>query len=81
MHDKVFYDEMWETINQSGTWEGEVWNRRKDGEAYLERLIITAVKNNAGMVTNYVATMTDITSSKEASEEIPSCKQPSPQKT
>ena len=70
MHDKVFYDEMWETINQSGTWEGEVWNRRKDGEAYLERLIITAVKNNAGMVTNYVATMTDITSSKEASEEI-----------
>ena len=70
MHDKAFYDAMWETLNLSGTWEGEVWNRHKNGEAYLERLTITAVKNNAGKVTNYVATMTDITSSKEASEEI-----------
>jgi diguanylate cyclase (GGDEF)-like protein/PAS domain S-box-containing protein len=70
LHDKVFYDAMWETLGKSGTWEGEVWNRRKNGEAYLERLIITAVKNDAGKVTNYVATMTDITSSKEASEEI-----------
>lgn len=70
MHDAVFYDDMWETINQAGTWEGEVWNRRKNGEAYLERLIITAVRNDRGKVTNYVATMTDITSSKQASEEI-----------
>ncbi|WP_052177808.1 EAL domain-containing protein [Methylotenera sp. G11] len=70
MHDKVFYETMWEVISQTGTWEGEVWNRRKDGEAYLEHLIITAVKNDAGKVTNYVATMTDITSSKQASEEI-----------
>jgi diguanylate cyclase (GGDEF)-like protein/PAS domain S-box-containing protein len=69
-HEKVFYEAMWEAINKSGTWEGEVWNHRKNGEAYLERLIITAVKNDAGKVTNYVATMTDITSSKEASEEI-----------
>ena len=70
MHDKVFYDAMWDTLHQSGTWEGEVWNRRKNGEAYLERLIITAVRNAGGKVTNYVATITDITSSKEASEEI-----------
>ena len=69
-HEKVFYEAMWEVISQTGTWEGEVWNHRKNGEAYLERLIITAVKNDAGKVTNYVATMTDITSSKEASEEI-----------
>jgi diguanylate cyclase (GGDEF)-like protein/PAS domain S-box-containing protein len=70
LHDKVFYEAMWEKLYQSGAWEGEVWNRRKNGEAYLERLIITAVKNDGGKVTNYVATMTDITSSKEASEEI-----------
>lgn len=70
MHDAAFYEEMWKTIHQNGTWEGEVWNRRKNGEAYLERLIITAVKNEFGKVTNYVATMTDITSSKQASEEI-----------
>jgi diguanylate cyclase (GGDEF)-like protein/PAS domain S-box-containing protein len=70
LHDKVFYEAMWETLDRSGKWEGEVWNRRKGGEAYLERLIITAVKNDSGKVINYVATMTDITSSKEASEEI-----------
>ena len=70
LHDKVFYEAMWQTLQQSGTWEGEVWNRRKDGEAYLERLVITAVKNDDGKIINYVATMTDITSSKEASEEI-----------
>jgi len=69
-HDPVFYEMMWEAIRQTGTWEGEVWNHRKNGEAYLEHLIITAVKNVAGKVINYVATMTDITSSKEASEEI-----------
>jgi diguanylate cyclase (GGDEF)-like protein/PAS domain S-box-containing protein len=70
MHDKVFYDAMWDALHRSGTWEGEVWNRRKNGEAYLERLIITAVRNDDGKVTNYVATITDITSSKEASDEI-----------
>jgi diguanylate cyclase (GGDEF)-like protein/PAS domain S-box-containing protein len=70
LHDKSFYDDMWESINRKGTWEGEVWNRRKNGQAYLEYLIITAVKDNSAKVTNYVATMTDITMRKEASDEI-----------
>lgn len=70
LHDKSFYDAMWETIRRKGTWEGEVWNRRKNGQAYLEYLIITVVKDNAGKIINYVATMTDVTMRKEASDEI-----------
>lgn len=70
LHDKSFYAAMWESILRIGTWEGEVWNRRKNGQAYLEYLIITAVKDNAGKITNYVATMTDVTMRKEASDEI-----------
>lgn len=69
-HDADFYDNMWTSINEMGIWEGEVWNRRKNGEVYPEHLIITAVKDNAGVVTNYVATLNDITVHKAAAEEI-----------
>jgi diguanylate cyclase (GGDEF)-like protein/PAS domain S-box-containing protein len=67
---KHFYADMWESINHTGAWYGEIWNRRKNGEVYPEYLTITSVKNAAGITTNYVATMTDITSSKAASDEI-----------
>jgi diguanylate cyclase (GGDEF)-like protein/PAS domain S-box-containing protein len=69
-HDKAFYKEMWDSINQTGTWDGEIWNRRKNGEVYLEHLIVTAVKDRNGNVSNYVGTLTDITKSKAASDEI-----------
>ncbi|OIR04419.1 cyclic di-GMP phosphodiesterase Gmr [mine drainage metagenome] len=68
--DKAFYQEMWECLNETGVWEGEIWNRRKSGEVYPEHLTITAVKDASGIVTNYVATLTDITMSKAASDEI-----------
>lgn len=61
---------MWSSINNTGKWEGEIWNRRKSGEIYPEHLTITAVKNDADVVTNFVATLTDITMNKAASEEI-----------
>lgn len=67
---KVFYSDMWESINNAGTWEGEIWNRRKNGEVYPEYLTITAVKDVTGIVNNYVGTFTDITLSNAASEEI-----------
>lgn len=70
--DKAFYAKMWESINGTGVWEGEIWNRRKNGDVYPEHLAIAAVKDNSGNVTNYVATITDITMSKAASEEIES---------
>lgn len=67
---KEFYADMWKDINDTGAWEGEIWNRRKSGEIYPEHLTITVVKNSAGIITNYVATFTDITTSKAASDEI-----------
>lgn len=69
-HDASFYDAMWESINNQGMWEGEIWNRRKGGEVYPEYLNITAVKDSNGLVTNYVATFTDITQIKNAEIEI-----------
>ncbi|MGZ8984642.1 MAG: putative bifunctional diguanylate cyclase/phosphodiesterase, partial [Methylotenera sp.] len=65
-HDAAFYAAMWESIHSTGNWKGEVWNRRKNGEIYPERLTVTAVKDMEGIVTNYVATLTDITMSNAA---------------
>jgi diguanylate cyclase (GGDEF)-like protein/PAS domain S-box-containing protein len=69
-HNDLFYKAMWERINRTGEWEGEIWNRRKNGEAYPEYLTITAVKDSSRRITNYVATMMDITASKASEEEI-----------
>ncbi|MBI3481205.1 MAG: EAL domain-containing protein [Nitrosomonadales bacterium] len=68
--DAKFYSVMWECINRTGHWEGEVWNRRKNGEIYPEYLTITAVKDHDGLVTNYVAAFSDITISKAAEDKI-----------
>jgi diguanylate cyclase (GGDEF)-like protein/PAS domain S-box-containing protein len=69
-HDKDFYANMWESIVNTGSWEGEVWNRRKNGEVYPAHLTFTAVKGRDGTTVNYVATLVDITSRKSAEEEI-----------
>lgn len=69
-HDANFYAAMWNSINNTGGWEGEIWNRRKSGDVYPEHLTITAVKNAEGKVTNYVATIIDITLTKAAEDEI-----------
>jgi diguanylate cyclase (GGDEF)-like protein/PAS domain S-box-containing protein len=69
-HDADFYAAMWKDIKVNGGWDGEIWNRRKNGEVYLEHLIITAVKNPGGTVTNYVATITDFTMSMEVADKI-----------
>jgi diguanylate cyclase (GGDEF)-like protein/PAS domain S-box-containing protein len=69
-HDATFFVEMTACIQQVGKWQGEIWNRRKNGEIYPEWLTITAVKDDAGKVTNFVATLTDITLRKVAEDEI-----------
>lgn len=69
-HDAAFYAAMTESIEHSGVWQGEIWNRRKSGEVYPEWLMITAVKDDAGKITNYVAALTDITERKRAEDEI-----------
>ena len=69
-HDAGFFHAMWAQIHSDGFWQGEVWSRRKNGDLYPESLNITAVRNNAGQVTHYVGTMTDITQRKEAERQI-----------
>ncbi|MDP1733766.1 MAG: PAS domain S-box protein [Sulfuritalea sp.] len=69
-HDKAFYEEMWRSIAESGSWQGEIWNRRKNGVIYPQWLTITAVKRDDGTVTHYVGTQVDITERKEAEMEI-----------
>jgi diguanylate cyclase (GGDEF)-like protein len=63
---------MWETLLRIGTWQGEIWDRRKNGEVYLKWLTITAVKDSNGTATHYVGTHIDITERKAAEEEIKS---------
>jgi len=64
VHDASFYKAMWESINTTGAWRGEIWNRRKNDEIYPEWLTITAIRGNDDLVTHYVGTMIDITARK-----------------
>jgi diguanylate cyclase (GGDEF)-like protein/PAS domain S-box-containing protein len=59
-HDPEFYAAMWKSISETDSWRGEVWNRNKYGEIYPELLSISAVRDNAGNLTNYVAVFSDI---------------------
>jgi diguanylate cyclase (GGDEF)-like protein/PAS domain S-box-containing protein len=65
-----FYAAMWNSIKRDGGWNGEIWNKRKSGEIYPEHLNITVVKNQSGTIQYYVATLTDITMSRAAADEI-----------
>jgi diguanylate cyclase (GGDEF)-like protein/PAS domain S-box-containing protein len=69
-HDDNFYAAMWSAINAQGQWQGEVWNRRKDGTLYPEWLSINQLHDAQGNVTNYVAIGTDITARKADEERI-----------
>jgi diguanylate cyclase (GGDEF)-like protein/PAS domain S-box-containing protein len=60
-----FYRGMWRSLTENGHWQGEIWNRRKNGEIYLEWLSISAVKDCQGQTTHYVAIFSDITTVKE----------------
>ncbi len=60
----AFYQAMWLTLSEVGFWQGEIWNRRKTGEIFPEWLVISAVKDEAGVTTHYVATFSDISLSK-----------------
>ncbi len=64
--DAKFYQAMWRSIEETGMWQGEIWNRRKGGEIYPEWLSIGTVKNAHNEVINYIAVFSDITRRKEA---------------
>jgi len=60
-HEQPFYDTMNTSLRHHGSWQGEVWNRRKSGEVYLQWMSVSALKDNHGKVTNYVSIFHDLT--------------------
>ncbi|MDX1319156.1 MAG: cache domain-containing protein [Oceanospirillum sp.] len=58
-HDERFYEDMWSRLSKTGQWQGEVWNRRKDGVLFPEWLSLSMVKEH-GEIKNYIATLSDI---------------------
>ncbi|MDL0429890.1 diguanylate cyclase [Marinobacter sp. TBZ242] len=69
-HDADFYQRMWHSLTTHGYWRGEIWNRRKTGELYLELLTITAITNDDGETTHYAGLFTDITQHRRDEEQI-----------
>jgi diguanylate cyclase (GGDEF)-like protein/PAS domain S-box-containing protein len=64
-HARSFYQDMWKNIERCGKWQGEIWNRRKNGEMYPEWLSITAVSDATGNVTHYIGVFSDMTERKK----------------
>jgi diguanylate cyclase (GGDEF)-like protein/PAS domain S-box-containing protein len=69
-HDSAFYQSMWDTAKITGRWQGEIWNRRKDGEVYSEWLSISVVRDDLNHITNYVGVFSDITALQGSEEHI-----------
>lgn len=59
-HDRAFYQAMWASLCECGQWQGEIWNRRKNGDIYPEWLNINAIQDDAGEVTHYAAIFSDL---------------------
>ncbi|WP_445370805.1 EAL domain-containing protein [Methylomonas sp. HW2-6] len=66
----AFYQAMWAELNATGSWQGEIWNRSKNGEIYPQMLNISAVRNEDRQVTHYVAVFSDISQLKSAFERL-----------
>ncbi|GAA5182167.1 hypothetical protein GCM10025771_30790 [Niveibacterium umoris] len=63
-HGTDFYAGMWASLHERDFWQGEIWNRRKTGETYAEKLAISAIRDDEGKLQQYVGISSDITSSK-----------------
>ncbi|MCA1987580.1 MAG: PAS domain S-box protein [Desulfarculus sp.] len=69
-HPPEFFGQMWRDLAEKGHWQGEIWNRRKNGEAYPEWLTITAIKDSQNRTAHYVGVFHDITEAKRSQEKI-----------
>ena len=69
-HDKAFYQTMWASLIEKGFWQGELWNKRKNGDIFAEFIIITSIRNAKGIVTHYIANFSDITTHKVEQQQI-----------
>jgi len=70
VHGQAFYQTLWDNLNRDDAWQGEITNRRKNGELFTEWLNISAVRNPAGKLTHYVGLFSDLSERREAAERI-----------
>lgn len=69
-HDQAFYQQMWQSIRETGTWQGEIWNRKKDGEVFPEWQSVTSILNDNLEATHYVAVFHDISNIKASQDQL-----------
>ncbi|OSM01768.1 sensor domain-containing protein [Magnetofaba australis] len=69
-HGQGFFNAMWEEIERTGSWVGEVWNRRRDGESFPQRLALTAIRGSDGEINHYVAVIHDMTELRRSEQEL-----------
>lgn len=70
IHDEQFYKNMWNQMYENGFWKGEIWNKRKNGDVFLEWITISSIKDEEGYITNFVAVFSDITDRKHAEDQL-----------
>ncbi len=69
-HDQEFYSELWRTVREQGSWQGEIWDRRKNGEIYPKWLSISSVLDESGAVVRYIGLFSDISAMKQTQEQL-----------
>lgn len=69
-HSKEFYDQLWDALKKGGHWQGEIWNRRKDGQIYPEWLTINRIENTDNQPEHYVAIFSDISNLKDTQRKV-----------
>jgi PAS domain S-box-containing protein len=74
-HPRAFYKELWSTILSGKDWNGEILNKKKNGDLYWEKAIISPIVNSEGVVTNFVAIKEDITERKKMVEDLVAAKE------
>ena len=67
-HGREFYENMWSSLNEHGSWQGEIWNRRKNGDLFPEWVTINVVRDRDGKITNHFAVFSDLVQKKAAEE-------------
>ena len=70
LHEDAFFDLMWAAVRRDGTWRGETWSRRKNGEIYPKWLVFSAIPGKHGAVDGYVAVFTDLTEIRHANQKL-----------
>ncbi|WP_127119187.1 EAL domain-containing protein [Thiomicrospira sp. S5] len=69
-HDKTFYAELWRELFDQGTWSGEIWNRRKNGEIYPEKMTVSSILDENGSPKEFIALFSDITTQKKQQSQL-----------